>query len=208
MTRAYYIARFRRQIYGEIPSDDAQITINLVNAWLNDAIAAATKAHHDRNEQIEGMGYVNNSFYLAFTGITLTQATESIDVWQGTLPQIPLSFGKNEGIGSLKIYKSFDQSFDATPLSQSQLTYVDRLPIVNGLKYWNEGNILKVKSEFSLWQFFAKGRIISGGDATDLNSELNVPSDWFPVMDEFLKAQLGFEKAQKLDLNNDGNDQA
>jgi hypothetical protein len=48
--------------------------------------------------------------------------------------------------------------------------------------------------------------MISGGDATNLDSELNVPSDYLPVMQDYLKVQLGFEKAQKPDVVSDGND--
>lgn len=48
--------------------------------------------------------------------------------------------------------------------------------------------------------------MISAGDSTDLNSELNVPSDYFPVMVEYIKQQLMFERSVPVDGANDGRD--
>lgn len=43
ISRKAYIEMVRRQIYGDQPSNDANITVNLVNRWLNFAAAAAAK---------------------------------------------------------------------------------------------------------------------------------------------------------------------
>ena len=48
--------------------------------------------------------------------------------------------------------------------------------------------------------------MVSGGDKTDLNSTLNVPSDYHEVMIEYLKKQLLFERMQPIDDVNDGRD--
>ena len=48
--------------------------------------------------------------------------------------------------------------------------------------------------------------MISGGDSTDLDSTLNVPSDYLPVMNEYIKNQLVFERQMPLDVQNDGVD--
>jgi hypothetical protein len=40
MTRAEFIERTLRQIYGGYVSEDSSITTMLVNSWLNDAFAS------------------------------------------------------------------------------------------------------------------------------------------------------------------------
>jgi hypothetical protein len=59
MTRLEFIERHLRQIYGGFPTDDAQITNNLVNSWLNDAIAAAAKQNQKDNIALDGISYKN-----------------------------------------------------------------------------------------------------------------------------------------------------
>ena len=46
MTRNAFIERILRQIYNGQPSDDSNITYNLVNQWLNDAIGLAVKKNY------------------------------------------------------------------------------------------------------------------------------------------------------------------
>lgn len=63
MTRRVWIERCLRQIYGGQPSDDSTITVNLVNVWLSTGIGLAAKANYKDNISIDGIGYINNSFY-------------------------------------------------------------------------------------------------------------------------------------------------
>ena len=72
MTRRKFIEMVLRQIYGDQPSDDANITYNLVNVWLEQAIGLAAKQNYKDNISIEGIGFLNNSFYTKFTGLTIT----------------------------------------------------------------------------------------------------------------------------------------
>jgi hypothetical protein len=48
--------------------------------------------------------------------------------------------------------------------------------------------------------------MVSGGDSTDLNSELNVSPDYFPVMVQYIREQLMFERSIPQDTDNDGQD--
>ena len=60
MTRKTFIERILRQIYNGQPSDDSNITFNLVNQWLNDAIGVAAKKNYTDSIQMDGVAYVNN----------------------------------------------------------------------------------------------------------------------------------------------------
>lgn len=206
MTRLLFIERALRQIYGDFPNDDSAITNNLVNTWLEDAIAIAAKQNYKDNIQIDGIGYVNNSFYTTFKDISIS--SDSNFTWKGTLPQIPFGIGRNEGISTLQLKDSSGQiTRPFIPLSESQKTYYQGMrPIPNKILYYYEGEFIFMLSTLLLNQYTFNVTMVSGGDSTDLNSTLNVPSDYWPVMVEYIKQQLLFERNQVQDVQNDGLD--
>lgn len=208
MIRKAFLEQNIVQIYGGFPEDDAEITYDLLNSWLPAAIGVAAKTNYKDNIQIDGIGYVNNSFYTTFSGIAITSDNTSNLGYKFTLPEIPLGIGRNEGISSIQ-FKDANGfvSLSAIPLSMNQQAYADSLPVIsNKVLYWYEGNIGRMKSALQLWNYTLVIKMCSGGDSTDLNSELNVPADYYPVMVEYLKQQMAFERAQRQDVTNDGND--
>lgn len=207
MDRYTFCERALRQIYGEQPTDDSNITVNLVNSWLNDAIGIAAKKNWTDNVQIDQIAYVNNSFYTTFKGIPITPAGENF-LYQLTLPEIPLGIGRNEAISTLQFVDANGFVSDtAIPLSQAQLGYITKMrPIPNKTYYYPEGTFLYMITTLQLFTYTGKVRMISGGDATDLNSTLNVPPDYFPTMVEYIKMQLSYERSAVKDLQNDGQD--
>lgn len=207
MTRNIFIERILRQIYNGQPSDDSNITYSLVNQWLNDAIGLAAKKNYTDGIQMDGIAYVNNSFYTTFKDLTvelgnIDNVTYSID-----LPQIPVALGKNEGIATLQFVKDKLASQTAIPLSINQVAYIDNLrPIQNKILYWTEGKNIYAKSLIPLTAYTANVRMVSGGDSTDLNSTLIVPDDYVPMIVEYIKGQLAFERSRPIDVSNDGVD--
>jgi hypothetical protein len=207
MTRNIFIERILRQIYNGQPSDDSSITYSLVNQWLNDAIGLAAKKNYTDGIQMDGIAYVNNSFYTTFKDLTvelgnIDNVTYSID-----LPQIPVALGKNEGIATLQFVKDKLASQTAIPLSINQVAYIDNLrPIQNKILYWTEGKNIYAKSLIPLTSYTANVRMVSGGDSTDLESTLIVPDDYVPMIVEYIKGQLVFERSRPIDTSNDGVD--
>ena len=207
MTRNIFIERILRQIYNGQPSDDSSITYSLVNQWLNDAIGLAAKKNYTDGIQMDGIAYVNNSFYTTFKDLTvelgnIDNVTYSID-----LPQIPVALGKNEGIATLQFVKDKLASQTAIPLSMNQVAYIDNLrPIQNKILYWTEGKNIYAKSLIPLTSYTANVRMVSGGDSTDLESTLIVPDDYVPMIVEYIKGQLVFERSRPIDVSNDGVD--
>ncbi len=205
MTRYSFIERILRQIYNGQPSDDSSITYNQVNQWLNDAIALAARKNYTDSIQIDGVAYVNNSFYTTFKSLPVNSVgvtTYSID-----LPSIPVALGKDEGVATLQFVGEGMVSQTAIPLSINQVAYQDSIrPIQNKLLYWVEGKNIFVKSAILLSQYTANVRMINGGDSTDLNSTLIIPDDYVPIMIEYIKGQLAFERSRPIDTSNDGVD--
>lgn len=207
MQRKAFIERFLIQIYGGLPSDDAEMTYDLINSWLPDAIAVAAKQCYKESIQLDGVGYVNNGFYSTFSGLSISSDSTDNLCWKFELPEIPPGIGESMGLAEVRFYGDGFTSFSAIPLSVNQWGFFDNMrPIPNKIMYMQEGRTVRSKTPLILTNYTATVKMISGGDAADLDSELIVPPDYFPAMQEYLKIQLGFEKAQPKDLVNDGND--
>lgn len=207
MTRKLFIERILRQIYNGQPSDDSSITFNQVNQWLNDAIGLVVKKNYTESIQMDGVAYINNSFYTTFTGLNITPETIDSLTYSVDLPVIPYSLGRNEGIATLQFVAEKKASQTAIPLSMNQVAYIEQLrPIQNKILYWNEGNKIFVKTTIPLSNYTATLRLISGGDSSDLASTLIVPDDYVPMIVEYIKGQLAFERSRPIDQSNDGVD--
>jgi len=208
MTRYALIERILRQIYNGQPSDDSSVTYNLVNQWLNDAIGIAVKKNYTDSIQMDGIAYVNNSFYTTYTNLDIAAETVDNVTYSVDLPQIPIALGKNEGVATLQFVGDKKTSQTGIPLSINQVAYIDNMrPIQNKILYWIEGKNIFVKSSIPLTSYKATLRMVSGGDSKDLQSTLIIPDDYVPIIIEYIKAQLAFEKSRPIDTNNDGVDQ-
>lgn len=208
MTRLQFIYRTIMQVYGGTPTDDREISNDLVNNWLNEGVAVAAKQCYKEAIQIDGMGYINNSFYTTFSGISITTDDTDNLCYKLTLPQVPIGIGRNEGVSALRFKDNTGfVSLTAIPLSISQQSYADSMrPIPNKILYWPEGDTLRMKSVLPLWDYTAVVKMVSGGDATDLNSTLNVPDDFMPVVTDYVTKMLLLQRGQPQDLQNDGTD--
>jgi hypothetical protein len=207
MTRNIFIERILRQIYNGQPSDDSSITYNLVNQWLNDAIGLAAKKNYTDGIQMDGIAYVNNSFYTTFTDLDIVAELVDTVTYSVDLPLIPIALGRNEGIATLQFVGDNRTSQTAIPLSMNQVAYIEQLrPIQNKILYWIEGKNIYIKSAIQLTSYKATVRMISGGDSSDLNSTLIVPDDYVPMIVEYIKGQLVFERSRPIDTANDGVD--
>lgn len=211
MQRGAFIEQSLIQIYGALPTDDAEMTIEMINTvLLPQAIGLAAKMCYKEAIQIDGIGYVNNSFYTTFSGLSIVVDDTDNQCYKLTLPEIPVGVGKNEGVSALR-FKDDNGfvSLTAIPLSMNQQAYADSMrPIPNKILYWPEGDTLRMKSTLPMWSYTAVVKMISGGDENDLNSELNVPPEFQPIMIDYLQKQLLIMKGQPKDTASDGVDAA
>lgn len=207
MNRRTYIEMIRRQIYGGQPSDDATITVNLVNYWLDIAIGVAAKQNNRDNISLEGISYINNSFYTTFKGLAVTKDENFL--WKVTLPQIPLGIGTSEGISTLefKDASTGQISYPAVMLSENQRSFQRGMrTIPNKVLAYSQGEFVYALSTIMLSQYTATITMVSGGTSSDLSSTINVPSDYFPIIVEYLKKELMFSLSVPVDAANDGRD--
>lgn len=206
-TRRQYIEQVRRQIYGSQPSNDAEITVGLMNQWLDQAVGVAAKTNYTDSLKLEGIAFVNNSFYTTYKSLAVVSDEQFL--WKITLPQVPIGIGYNQGAEMLifKDSSSNQLSFPVVWLSQNQRSYQRGMrPIPNKLLAYTEGAYVYVMSTLLLSDYTAQVTMVSGGDSTDLDSTLNVPADYFPIMTEYLRTQLMFQRQVPQDVQNDGLD--
>ena len=81
-------------------------------------------------------------------------------------------------------------------------------PLPNKTLFYVEGDNIFVVSNIQLDNYSASVTMISGGNSQDLDSTLNVPGDYVPLMVDYIQKQLLLEKTTPKDLVNDGQDLA
>jgi hypothetical protein len=206
MTRYQLIEQILRQVYGTQPSDDASITPELVNQMINQGIGLAVRQNYKDAVQLDGIGYINNSFYTTFKGLTVTP--EEQFVYKIILPQVPMGIGKNEGVSSLRFKDSKEEfSKPVVWLSQDQVTYFQSLQApTSKILASQQGSTILVYSTLILNQYTAAATIISGGESRELLSQLTVPDDYIPIIVDYVTKALMASRVQIQDNANDGND--
>lgn len=206
ITRKQFLERELRQVFSGYNRDDAEITFNLANHWLNDAIGVAAKQCYREAIDIDGVGYVNGSFYTTFKNINIT-ADEKF-LWKITLPDLPVGIGRNEGISTFQLKDGNNAvSLPVVWLSEAQKGYYQSMrPIPGKALAYSQREFVYIISTILLNQYTATVSMISSGDGADLDSILNVPADYFPIMVEYIKKQLLAERLTPEDTTNEGSD--
>jgi len=207
MRRITYIEQIRRLVYGGQPDDDSEITIGLVNVWLDQAIAMAAKSNYKDSIAIDGVAYVNNSFYTTFKGLAITEDEQF--VWRVTLPQIPFGIGTSDGVPILVIKdnESRQISDNVVWLSEAQRSFNKNMrTIPNKILAYSESKYIYIQSTLILQDYTAQVTMVSGGDLSDISNELNVPADYIPIMRDYLYQKFMQQRMTPQDVVNDGSD--
>ena len=204
MQRSFLIEQLRRQVYGGFPVDESEITDYLVNQYISQGAAIAAKKNYTDNIQLEGIGFVNNSFYTTFKGLAITEDEQFL--YRFELPQIPLGIGNVDGISRIRFKDSSGNiSYEGVLLSENQLGYVRNMrPIPNKILCYPEGGYGYAITTLILSPYTAIITMVSGGDASNLDSVLNIPDDYLATIIEYVKAQVAFERQQPVDATSDG----
>lgn len=206
-TRREIIERIRRQIYNDYPASEATITVGLVNSYLNDGIAVAAKQNYKENGQLEAVAFVNSSFYSTFKNLAVSK--DSNFIYKVTLPQVPVGLGATDGISTLTFNDSASNQISRSVIwiTENQRGYFDNMrAIPNKLIAYYQGNTAYIKSTIMLTQYTANVTMVSAGLSSDLDSVMNFPSDYFPLVQQYITQQLILERNQPVDQSNDGAD--
>ncbi len=205
MTRKAYIEQIRRIIYNGQPPAEATVTIGLVNVWLNQAVALAAQKNYNDSIQLDGIEYVNNSFYITYKNLAITK--DELFLYKISLPHIPLGIGDNLGLNTVILTDGAQNTYPVILINENQKSYSRGMrPIQNKTIGYSEGQFIFIQSVVPMTSLTAKVTMISAGDSTNLDSTLNVPDNYFPTMTDYLVKNLMFERSVALDVANDGQD--
>lgn len=207
MTRNALIEQILRDVYGGQPTDDSSITPNLVNQLINQGIGIAVKQNYKDAIQLDNVGYINNSFYTTFKGLDVAQDENFL--WKVELPQIPIAIGQNEGVSNLVLRDPKDKTvgINLIPLTMNQRGYASSMRTIPfSTLYYVEGKYAYILSSLTLSKYKASVTMISGGDSTNLSSQLNIPDDYIPAIIAYVAGILANQRKQPKDLANDGLD--
>jgi hypothetical protein len=207
MTRKALIEQVRRLYYGGIPSDDATLTENEVNLYINQAIAYIAKVNYTDAIKLDGVETVSDAFYATFKNLAITKDNDT-GYYSTTLPHPPLGLSRGYGISTVTFPVNTGLAKAPTPISPRELDIIDNLKSPpSRIYYWAEGNKLWFKSYVNLVGRFAIVRMVSA-ENTDLTSEVNVPIEYISDMINWILNQLKVRKGMPEDTTNDGLDKA
>jgi hypothetical protein len=208
MTRRVLIEQIRRLYYGGVPGDDANLTENEVNQYINQAIAYVAKVNYTDSIKLDGVETVSDAFYATFRNLSLTFESDT-GYWYAALPHPPLGLSRGYGISSVTFPVSTGLAKAPVPISPRELDLIDNMKKPpSKIFYWAEGGRLYFKSPYyNLNTRTPIVRMVSA-ESTDLTAEVNVPGEHISEMINWILTQLRVRKGMPEDTTNDGLDKA
>lgn len=207
MTRKVLIEQIRRMYYGGIPSDDANLTENEVNQYINQAIAYFAKVNYTESIKIDDIETVGDAFYSTFKNLAIVKDNDT-GYYSTTLPHPPLGLSRGYGISTVTFPVSTGLAKAPIPISPRELDYVDQVKTPpSKIFYWAEGKRLWFKSFTNLVGRAPIVRMVST-ENDDLNAEVNVPQEYISDMINLVLTQLKIRKGTPEEVVNDGADKA
>jgi hypothetical protein len=205
MTRKVLIEQIRRLYYGGTPSDDANLTENEVNIYINQAIAYFAKVNYSDAINLDGIETVGDAFYSTFKNLAITKDNDT-GYYYTTLPHPPLGLARGYGISTVTFPVSTGLAKAPTPISPREVDYIEQVKLPpSKIFYWAEGSKLWFKSYTNLVGRFAIVRMITA-ENSDKTAELNVPAEYISDIINWIMNQLRVRKGMPEDTTNDGLD--
>ncbi len=202
-TRRQVIELIIRQLSGGIPSQDTELTPNLVNLYLNSAIGFAVKSNYKEEVQINGIESVSDAFYATFPGITISY-DDSLAQYNATLPQQAVGVGAGWDISSFIVLTPSGKKIFAHPIKPTEEAFLYRnSKPCNEVFYWLNGSKAFLHSTQDITKSKAIVRMIVS-QSTNLDAEITVPDSYMPVIIDYMAKTLGIMMNMPIDISNDG----
>lgn len=202
-TRKMVLETIQRLMLGGMPSDDTELTINLINQHLNAAIGYAAKTNYKEELQLNGIENVSDAFYTSFTNINISK-DQSTGWYNATLPQQPAGVGTGWDISNFMLTTGSGAKLFAHPISprEVEFLYNGKKPC-NEIFYWVNRDTVSLHSGQDLTKYKANVRMIST-QSSDLDSVVTIPDGYMPVVVKYLSEVLGVEVQRPVDSSSDG----
>jgi len=202
-TRGNICELIQRALNGGFASDDTEITIPLINLYLNSAIGFAVKSNYKETIQLEGTEGVSDGFYAIYTGISITKDALT-GLYSATLPQQPAGVGAGWDVSYFMIITGSGKKLFAYPISAREIPYLyDNGSDCNEIYYWTNKNIATLHSCNDITKYKAQVRMICT-QSDDMSSTITLPDGYLPVVIEYMAKTLGIQIQVPIDVSSDG----
>ena len=201
-TRQYVAELVQRRFAGGDPSDDFQLKLEEINAWLDFGMAAAAMKSYGDTASLDTEN-IADGFYITHKNIALT-ADPDTGEYYASLPSMPLALPRGYDITGVYIEGLGKLSDSLMRIHGNYLEYFKRLrKPPNRIPYWIEGKQIRVGGDMVLDGKSIRVRMAgpSGGALTD---DFNCPEDMLPFVVEQVYRLLMPTANVRQDLSNDG----
>lgn len=202
-TRGQLLETIQRMMLGGMPSDDTELTQNLINQHLNAAIGYAAKINYKEEIQLNGIENVSDAFYHNFTNINITK--DDVSGWYNAqLPQQPAGVGVGWDISNFMLVTGSGVKLFAHPITAREVEFLyNSTKPCNEIFYWVDGSMANLHSCQDITKYKARVRMIST-QSSDYASPLTVPDGYLPAIVEYLAKTLGVQLQRPIDISSDG----
>lgn len=202
-TRYHICEMIQRALNAGFASDDTEVTINLVNQYLNSAVAFAAKAMFKESIQIDGIEDVQDAFYASFPNISIS-LDSTTGLYQATLPQQPAGVSRGWDIAHFMLITGSGKKIFANPISPTELVYLyEGESGCNEVYYFVDGATARLHSCQDITKYKANVRMIAT-QSSDLTSPMSIPDTALSIIIDYIAKTLGIQLSISYDTSEDG----
>lgn len=204
-TRQQLIDRILRFYYDGVPSDDASITGNEVDLYINDAIATVMNKQSIDAYNITGIVAVPEGYITTYT-LTSPTLNGNTGNYSTQLPHPPIGLPDTAGIVGVYFGGSRGQSRPILYVSAREMDYFAFMPKPpQAAFYWIENRTIHFWSRTNLTNISDKIYIrMATNVQSGANDVLNVPPEAVDMIFGIVTQKLLERKKIQPDLINDG----
>lgn len=202
-TRYHICEMIQRALNAGMASDDTEVTINLINQYLNSAVAFAAKAMFKESIQIDGIEDVADAFYASFPNITIS-IDNTTGLFQATLPQQPAGVSRGWDIAHFMLITGSGKKIFAKPISPKELIYLyDGESGCDEVYYYVDGSMARLHSCSDISKYKANVRMLAT-QSSDLTSPMSIPDAALAIIIDYIAKTLGIQLNMVYDNSEDG----
>lgn len=205
-TRGIVCEMLQRVLLNSFASDDTDLTISLINQYLNSGIALAIKSSYKDELQLNGIEGVADGFYATFHGLIITADTNLPGNYIITLPQPTVGVGVGFDITAFIMVRGSGSKMIGYPIAQKEVGYLYTNPKpCDGVFFWTVNDKMNINSCKDLTKY--KGIVtMLVSQSNDMDSTINIPDGYMPVIVDYMIKTFAPMLNISVDISSDGVD--
>lgn len=203
MLRAVLAERIQRTLAGGMPTDDFDISLELINTYISDAIAFAAKKAYAESIELDGIESLPDGFYTTFKNIEIKKDND-LELYYCELPAAPYGIPRGHDITNVTVTGFTGGSQHALPIKAYELSLMEQQRFIpKRIYYYLDGKKMWMKAQYVLDGKRVRIRMASPAN-TGLDAELDVPLDMIGDIETYILQRLAPQATTPQDNSNDG----